>query len=117
MQDDRKTISFFDLCYRFLILYDNDRLNTSIKTELFERMKIIFFKTTYYSEYGKKQIRSLKYILCSREIIKNILIFMYESVTHDGKESIFFNDFQESKEIDSFLRLIYRPTCQMNVSS
>ena len=110
-------MSFFDLCYRFLILYDNDRVDTFIKTELFERMKVIFFKTTYYSEYGNKQLLFYKSALCSREIIKNIIIFMYESVSHDGKESIFFNDFQESKEIDSFLRLIYRPTCQMNASS
>jgi len=116
MQDTEK-MSFFDLCYRFLILYDNDRVDTFIKTELFERMKVIFFKTTYYSEHGNKQLLSYKSALCSREIIKNIIIFMYESVTHDGKESIFFNDFQESKEIDSFLRLIYRPTCQINASS
>ena len=37
---------------------------------------------------------------------------MYDSIQKNGENSPFFKDFENSKEIDSFVRLIYNPIQQ-----
>lgn len=104
-------ISFFDTCYRYLILYDNDRLLPCVKENFYQKLKTIFvFPKT---PVAIRHVQKFKKVLCRRENVKNIILFMYESIQKNGEQSPFFKDFENSKEIDSFVRLIYTPIRQL----
>lgn len=102
--------SFFDTCYRYLILYDNDRLEPYIKKNFYQKLKttFVFPKTPVAIHH----VRKFEKLLYRRENVKNIILFMYDSIQKNGENSPFFKDFENSKEIDSFVRLIYNPIQQ-----
>ena len=110
-----ESLSLFDSCYIYIILIDNDRLLPSTKFILFQKIKRFFFnhcRHEYYSNFLDSQIHNL----CSRQVVKNLLLFMYDNVMHEKSNSIFYKDFQSSLEIDSFLRLIARPSMDVDLS-
>lgn len=99
--------SFFDTCFRYIILYDNDRLQPCVKENFYQRLKTTFvFQNTPFAIH---HVQKFKKELCRRENVKNIILFMYESIQKNGEQSPFFKDFENSKEIDAFVRLIYNP--------
>ena len=114
-QSDFKSLTLFDSCYVYIILLDNDRLLPSTKSILFKKIKQTFFHhcPDFYSRFIDSQI----HFLCSRQSIKNLLLFMYDNVVHEKSNSIFFRDFQSSHQIDSFLRLIVHPSLDIDLSS
>ena len=105
-------MTFFDFCYEYLILYDNDKMTPVLKEEMFQRLKTIFFQCR--EPFFKQMIVQHKNELCSRPMIKNIMIYMYENIRIEKNNSIFYQDLETSKEMDSFLRLMYLPIQSKN---
>jgi hypothetical protein len=103
-----KSLSFFDLCYRYLILYDNDRLKPHIKKCFYHKLKKALLFTNKME--ALRHVENFQQAICRRETVKNIILFMYENIQKNGKSSPFYNDFEKSKDIDSFVRLIYNPS-------
>ena len=97
-------MNIFDTLYYYLIAFDNDRVTVALQNDLF----VALYKMLPPQRW--EYLRRHRQDFYRRETIKNILIFLYETILMEHEDSPYYNDFLQANQSDSFFRLIYVPS-------
>ena len=97
-------MNVFDTLYYYLIAFDNDRVTVALQNDLF----VALYKMLPPQRW--EYLRRHRQDFYRRETIKNILIFLYETILTEHEDSPYYNDFLKANQSDSFFRLIYVPS-------
>ena len=80
-------MNVFDTLYYYLIAFDNDRVTVPLQNDLF----VALYKMLPPQRW--EYLRRHRQDFYRRETIKNILIFLYETILMEHEDSPYYNDF------------------------